>query len=305
QLRPVSQCMICQSPFDETHIPVALNCKHIFGQSCLVEWLTNGSGNTGACPCCRQDLLRQNNNIWSALTENSDESLQAFLYYLCRFSRTVNGPQISSRDAYERVIRPALECTAESAGQASPFALSRNQLDAAYHQHRLNQAREPGGIAILFHRLTRLSFDAYRIAPLHLRASLPFNNLVWKANVCIGSASAEISWDHLNEASEMGNERYFDFLHLYTVLVSQHLAHEGAKTGWPERRHERMNLVVKSCCHGIGASWIGKPTNKFKDRLALVYEELRRLQLDLGKISLRGGDGEEHVVRGLWQSAAW
>jgi hypothetical protein len=156
-----------------------------------------------------------------------------------------------------------------------------------------------------FHRLTQLTFNAYLSTPLWLNNSYRFNKLVWKANTCMGPQSVDISWEYLNEASELENPRYFDFLHLYTVMVSQYLAHAGKASGWPQRRHERMNLVVKACCQGIGASWAGKPSNKFKDKLVLVYEEMRRLQLEVGRISLRGNEGEEHMVRGLWQIAAW
>ena len=81
QLRPVPVCVICQDPFDANHIPVALDCKHIFGKKCFVEWLEKGEGNYEGCPCCRRELFDVDNTIWSALIEEQGASLDAFLYF--------------------------------------------------------------------------------------------------------------------------------------------------------------------------------------------------------------------------------
>jgi hypothetical protein len=65
-------------------------------------------------------------------------------------------------------------------------------------------------------------------------------------------------------------------------------------------------MVVERCCRRIaGDNWVGKPSNEFKDVLVVVYEELRRYQLDKKKLSLRGHDSEDEVVRGIWALARW
>lgn len=69
-----------------------------------------------------------------------------------------------------------------------------------------------------------------------------------------------------------------------------------------------MNLVVERCCvkiGGVGCPWKGRPNNELKEKLVGVYEELRRYQLEKGKMSLRGHSEEENVVRGVWALAAW
>jgi hypothetical protein len=102
--------------------------------------------------------------------------------------------------------------------------------------------------------------------------------------------------------------RYFDLLHLYTVLISQSIAHFPAPQPYPSKRHEVVNLVVERCCVKIGGSgcgWKGRPGNELKDTLVIVYEELRRYQIEKGRMSLRGHHEEEAVVRGIWALAAW
>ena len=66
-----------------------------------------------------------------------------------------------------------------------------------------------------------------------------------------------------------------------------------------------MNLVVERYCSKIGVGWKGKPSDKFKDVLVGVYDELRRWQGEKGRMSLRGHDGEEAVMRGIWALAGW
>jgi hypothetical protein len=67
-----------------------------------------------------------------------------------------------------------------------------------------------------------------------------------------------------------------------------------------------MILVVERCCKKIGGEiWIDRPSNDFENVLVLVYEELRRYQLEKRKPSLRGHDGEESIVQGIWALAGW
>ena len=107
------------------------------------------------------------------------------------------------------------------------------------------------------------------------------------------------------EASTLKDDQYMPLLHLYTVLVSQGIAHQAAPNPYPSKRHEVMKLVVERCCTKIGVTWKSKPSSKFKDVLVSVYEELRRWQGEKGRMSLRGHDGEEGVVKGIWALAGW
>lgn len=59
----VNKCTICLEPFDTNHSPVRFtapaSCNHIFGQGCLMAWLTSGDDNSNKCPTCRRILYGQ------------------------------------------------------------------------------------------------------------------------------------------------------------------------------------------------------------------------------------------------------
>jgi hypothetical protein len=131
------------------------------------------------------------------------------------------------------------------------------------------------------------------------------NLLFWNANASLGLSGDSINWNYIMEAAKLENQRYLPLLNLYTVLISLSIAHMEAPREWPTRRHEVMNLVVERCCRKIGGDWQGKPSNEFKDLLVVVFGELKRHQLEDGKMSLRGHAREEHVIAGLWAIAMW
>jgi hypothetical protein len=129
--------------------------------------------------------------------------------------------------------------------------------------------------------------------------------LFWRANASLGMTHDNINWDHVTEAAKLGNPQHFPLLHLYTLLISQSIVHTDTPRELPTRRHEIMNFVVEKCCRKIGGNWNGKPSSEFKDLLIVFFQELKRHQVENGKLSLRGHAGEEHVVTGLWGIAAW
>lgn len=52
-----TSCSICKEPYhDEGHIAVKTVCHHIFGKSCLAEWMDIGQETFGTCPICRHVL---------------------------------------------------------------------------------------------------------------------------------------------------------------------------------------------------------------------------------------------------------
>jgi hypothetical protein len=54
------ECPICQDSYDgDQHIAIKLlttPCAHVFGLSCLQEWVNSGMNNAHRCPTCRQSI---------------------------------------------------------------------------------------------------------------------------------------------------------------------------------------------------------------------------------------------------------
>ena len=56
-LDPEDHCMICHTEYDSaTESPVRLPCGHVFGESCILQWLWARDRNT--CPLCSRVLFR-------------------------------------------------------------------------------------------------------------------------------------------------------------------------------------------------------------------------------------------------------
>ncbi|KAF1954735.1 hypothetical protein CC80DRAFT_416963 [Byssothecium circinans] len=314
ELKPTESCIICTESFSDAHLPVALRCRHIIGQECIKNWLLKGRGNTNSCPFCRHAIIENisppqafnDTSIWHALCEQPPTRLHTFMTHLwtgvtklCK-DRSPDNSSVSS--ILEEAIFPAL--TAMSDRRSGPFLDCHSLVSASWNSlGRPNQAQ--GSLAIPLVRLVRLMSQLSSVIPKWLTGLERISTLFWRANACLPLTAPNAGWQHLQEAAQLTNTRYFSLLHLYTVVVSQTLVHLEQPKQWPEKRHEVMNLVVERCCRRIGGEWEGKPGNRFKDVLVGVYEEMRRWQGELGHMSLRGHEGEEVVVRGFWGMAAW
>jgi hypothetical protein len=322
KLQPVECCSICTDPFSAEHQPVALSCNHIFGFECIKKWLRTGRGNSTSCPNCRAVIYERPTpkctfdapSIWKALCEQPPELLHSFMIKVWSglrilWQRKPDG-KFSVSELLDTAIIPALAQTANPnetrpARENDWFLDCYNLIAASWDS--LGRPDTATGLAIPLVRLARLMSCASSTLPKWLTTVPRMNRLFWKANACLGITQPEISWETVIAASQdLGGTHHLSLLHLYTVLLSQSISHNSQPSVWPLRRHEVMNLVVERCCKKIGESnWSGRPTNEFKDILVGVYEELRRYQLNKKKISLRGHDGEESVVKGMWALAAW
>ncbi|PSN74930.1 hypothetical protein BS50DRAFT_479998 [Corynespora cassiicola Philippines] len=314
QLLPTEACIVCTETFSSTHQPVALRCNHILGYSCLKKWIRSGHGNTNACPFCRQVIFETPKSrdtsfdppsIWKALNEQPTERRCAFMSELWKRQQTLwtkdQTGNFSVTSLLNEVVIPSLAKIGN--GESNPFTDCRDLVFASWRS--LGRPNAAHGLAVPLVRLARLMSQASSIMPKWLTSVQRMNVLFWEANSCFGLSATTLSWNHLIEAAHLNVPRYFPLLHVYTVLVSQNIVHNPEPREWPKKRHEVMNLVVDRCVKRIGWRWEGKPSNDFKDMLVFVYEELRRHQLDGGRLSLRGREGEENVVKGLWGMAAW
>ena len=318
QLQPVECCIVCTEPFSATHQPVVLPCKHIFGQECIKRWLRSGRGNTSSCPNCRQVVFSNkkptasafdNPSIWQALCEQHPDRIHTFMTHiwtgLQRLWKQHPSGVFSVTALLDTAILPALLKASTASRTHDAFSDCYNLLAASWDS--LGRPNFATGLAVPLIRLARLMSGASMTLPKWLTKLPRTSRLIWRANAGFDLTTSSISWAALADAAA-GNKSHVALLHLYTMLVSQGIAHcpppggEGAGL----RRHEVMNLVVERCCVKIGGHcWTGRPSSAFKDTLVGVFEELCRYQIDKGRMSLRGHDGEELIVRGVWAMAAW
>jgi hypothetical protein len=322
ELHPIHACLICTEAFSADHQPVTLPCRHIFGHECIKKWLRTGRGNNNSCPHCRLVIYQRPEpkpsfdapSIWQALCEQPPERLHVFMIKIWSglqilWQHKPHG-RFTVTELLDQAIIPALIHTASPDGARhvrdnDPLLDSYNLIAASWDS--LGRPDNAHGLAIPLVRLTRLMSSASNTLPKWLTTVPRMNRLFWKANACLGTTEHAISWNTIIAASQdVIKADHFPLLHLYTVLISQSISHKAQTSQWPVRRHEVMNLVVERCCKKIGGDiWSGKPTNVFKDVLVFVYEELSRYQLDKKKASLRGHNGEESVVKGVWALAGW
>jgi hypothetical protein len=50
---------LCLEPYDKTHVPVELECGHIFGDYCIAYAAESETQNNNRCPLCRRKLFEQ------------------------------------------------------------------------------------------------------------------------------------------------------------------------------------------------------------------------------------------------------
>ncbi|KAH8728021.1 hypothetical protein GQ44DRAFT_737747 [Phaeosphaeriaceae sp. PMI808] len=322
QLHPAETCLICTEAFNIDHQPVTLPCYHIFGHLCIKRWLRTNQANSNTCPSCRLVVYEKRNStaafdissIWNALCEHPSDRLHFFITKMwCGIQALwLSKPdgKFTVTELLNQVIIPALVKTANPARSHNtrsndPFIDCYNLIAASWDS--LGRPDRPIGLAIPLVRLARLMSSASCSLPKWLTTVPRTNRLFWRANACLGITEHKISWEYIVKASQdPANSQHLAFLHLYTMIISQIIAHNPQPIQCLTRKHELMNFVVERCCTRIsGETWVGKPSNEFKQVLVVVHEELKRYQLMLNKSSLRGHDGEDEAVKGIWALATW
>ena len=277
QLHPADTCNICTEHFSATHQPAALPCKHIFGHECIKKWLKEGRGNSNACPTCRYVVVPKPNpratfdvaSIWKAICDQPPKRLHAFMMKIWSgleilWQREPTGA-FTVTSILDQAIIPALINTAHRTNAPDdrrPDSLLDCYNLVAASWDSLGRPDIATGLAIPLVRLARLMASAGAVLPKWMTTNPRANRLVWRANACLPIGEVDISWRYIIEASQQIESPYFPFLHLYTMFISQSIAHFPAPRPYPTKRHEIMNLVVERCCTKIGgggAAWKGKP----------------------------------------------
>jgi hypothetical protein len=322
RLKATETCIVCTEPFSSTHTPVALPCNHVFGHACIKKWLRDGRGNTQSCPYCRHAIISSAistasneeftpESVWTALSALPQSHFATLTKHTWAAVQTQWRGRMSAdfsiSELTDGIVLPALRETCAVYG-SSPFIDALIFVESAWTS--LKRAGRSGpltGLTIPFVRLARMMAEASGVLPKWLTSVERVNVLLWNANASLGLGSENIDWDTMMTAATLSptSSHLFPLLHLYTMLISQNIAHSPTPEPFPTCRHEVINLIVERCCRKIGARWTGRPGNEFKERLLYVFVELRRHQCEEGKMSLRGHAGEENVVRGLWGMAVW
>lgn len=65
ELGDEASCSICHNSFlagETPEIPVKIPCGHVFGMSCIVQWLSRIDGNGDTCPICRRRVHGEPSN---------------------------------------------------------------------------------------------------------------------------------------------------------------------------------------------------------------------------------------------------
>ncbi|KAI4650348.1 hypothetical protein J4E93_002704 [Alternaria ventricosa] len=304
------------------HAPAALRaCGHIFGYRCLSIILNGGDvdlkstwpdipsiGIKGAeCPECQvpitnldseQRALSILGDISSAIPDHRDK-LNAFVEQL-RDSVAKTDPDVERQDILhffkkcytsdgDDILQKALQDAASAGDYFSPFH------DAITASRGVN----PQPMAFPLIRLCFLLWDAHNA--IERKTSLPINILLWEANRCLGVNNPLVQWEDVEEAADLENARLFPLLHGLTMLVSQALARNGLMNPWPEEK--KLDLAQQLACECIGPHFEGKPSDVWLGKLALVVNELKRHQFEMGRKPLAGKAAEKSIVRGWWAIA--
>ncbi|KNG52797.1 gar1-domain-containing protein, partial [Stemphylium lycopersici] len=236
---------------------------------CIRKWLKGGQGNTNACPTCRYVLVPKPSprgtfdtpTIWKALCDQPPERLHTVTMNIWSglqilWQRHPMG-SFTVTSILDQAVIPALI----SASRYARPPVDRSQ-DAILDCHNLIAASwdslgRPNlatGLAVPLVRLARLMASAGAVLPKWLTTSSRTNRLIWRANACLPITEEHITWDFIIEAAQLTSARYFHLLHLYTVFISQSIAHFPAPRPYPVKRHEVMNMVVERCCLKIGGN---------------------------------------------------
>jgi hypothetical protein len=312
-------CFLCNRPFSPDHAPAALRaCGHIFGYRCLSIILNGGDvdlkdtwpdipsiGLKGAeCPECQVPITHVDSEQTalsilgdiSCDTIDRRDKLNAFVEQL-RENVADTDPDVEREDFMQffkkcytsdgdDILQKALQDAASSGDYFSPF---HDAITASRGAH-------PQPMPFPLIRFCFLLWDIHNA--IKRKTSLAINALLWEANRCLGVSNPLVQWEDVEEAANPDNIRLFPLLHCLTMLVSQALARNNLTNPWPGEK--KLDLAYKLACECIGPHFEGRPSNTWLQKLAIVVNELKRHQFEMGRKPLTGIAAEKSIVRGWW-----
>lgn len=321
-LQVATFCFLCDRPFSTDHAPAAIRaCGHIFGYQCLSVILNGGdvdlkntwsdvpgiSQSSAECPECEvrithvdseQKAMSILSDIGNALPDRRTE-LNTFIEQL-RDSVAETELDVDRKDHMQffnkcytsdgdNILQKALQDAASAGNYFSPFH------DAIV----ASRASDPEPMAFPLIRLCFLLWDTHHA--IRRKTSLSINVLLWEGNRCLGVGKPLIQWEDLEDAADLENTQLFALLHCFTMLVSQTLARNNLTSPW--LREQKTDLARKLAQENIGPHFEGSPSDLWLRKLAVVVNELKRHQFEMGRKPLTGMAAERSIVRGWWAIA--
>lgn len=321
-LRLAPTCFLCNRPFSPDHAPASLRaCGHIFGYRCLSILLNGGDvdlkgtwsdipsiGLKGAkCPECQMPIahIDDEQRALSILCDiscrmkNHQEKLNAFVEQL-RESVAQTDPVVKRDDFMQFFSKCYTSDGDDILQQALQDAASAGDYFSPFHDAiTASRGPSPQPMAFPLIRFCFLLWDAHNA--IRRKTGLAINVLLWEANRCLGVNSPLIQWHDVEEAANLDNARLFPLLHCLTMLVSQALACNNMTNPW--LGEQKLDLANKLACDCIGPHFEGKPSEPWLHKLAVVANELKRHQFEMGRKPLTGIVAERRIVRGWWAIA--
>lgn len=129
---PAHECLVCKSPVETEgeHRAASLKCGHVFGRSCLVDWLGENRGVT--CPSCGASARRADIRVFymdGPLTAPPSSTRQ-------RLSETEARESIRRYRAIVEKSRTAVQTLIRTEKQLKIDALAVDENDALYEKEK-------------------------------------------------------------------------------------------------------------------------------------------------------------------------
>lgn len=315
-------CFLCNRSFSPDHAPASLRAYgHIFGYRCLsiilnggdVDWKGTWSDipsihiDEAECPECQVSIANVDSEqrAFSILGDISGDAqdhrnkLNTFVEQL-RESVAETDPTIEREDFMQffnkcytsdgdDILEKALQNAASVGDYFSPF----------HDAIAASRGASPQPMAFPLIRFCFLLWDTHNA--IERKTSLAINVLLWEANSCLSVNNPLVQWEDVEEAANLDNRRLFQLLHGLTMLVSQALARNNLTNPW--LGDQKLDLANKLACDCVGPHFEGKPSDPWLHKLAIVVDELKRHQFEMGRKPLTSFVAEKSIVRGWWAIA--
>ncbi|KAF1836742.1 hypothetical protein BDW02DRAFT_566685 [Decorospora gaudefroyi] len=322
-LQVTPNCTLCNRSFSSDHTPVALRaCGHIFGYRCLLVILLGGDidmkstwsdvpsicdHQSAECPECQVPIthIDSEQRALTILSELSSDvpdhrnKLNAFIEQL-RESVANTAPDIEHKDYLQffkkcytsdgdDILQKALHDAATAGDYFSPF----------HDAITASRDADPQPMAFPLLRFCFLLWDTHRA--IKRQTSPSINALLWEGNRSLGVTNPLIQWADVEDAAQLESPALFPLLHCVTMLVSQTLARNQLSSPW--LGPHRLELAQKLACETVGLHFEGVPSRVWLRKLAVVVNEVKRHQFEMGRRALTGIAAEKSIVRGWWAIA--